>query len=82
MFCNLGNQIGGPSHGLEPHTSKNIDFWALSCRRGPDHKKVGTGPTFNINTSFQRLRHIDISYGKTISAWAMDWFIVFNMAHT
>ena len=25
-FCNLGNQTGGPSHGMQPHTSKHYCF--------------------------------------------------------
>ena len=49
--------------------------------KGPDNEKVGTGPIFNLNTLFQRVRHIDIYYGNTILAWAMDLFLIFDMAH-
>ena len=70
MFCNLDieNQIGCPLHDLEHHTLKDIKSWSLSYQRGLYHEKVDAGPTFNVNTSFQRVRHIDIPYGKTISA--------------
>jgi hypothetical protein len=77
MFCNLGNQIGPSSHGLQPHTTQNIGILAISYQSGTAHEKVGTVTIFNVNTSFQRLRPIDISYGKTISAWAMDCYLIF-----
>ena len=35
-----------------------------------------------VNTAFQRLRPIHIPYGKTISVWAMDWFLIFYLAHS
>jgi hypothetical protein len=43
-------------------------FWDLSHYTGSTNEKVGTGPIFNIKTPFQRLKHIHIPYGKTISA--------------
>jgi hypothetical protein len=69
LFCNLGNQIDGSSHGLDPQTLTNFDFWELSYQRDPAYDvKLGTKSIFNVNTSFQRLKHIHIPYGKTISA--------------
>jgi hypothetical protein len=50
---------------------KIIDILAISHQSGTSHVKDGTESTFNVNTPFQRLRPIDIPYGKTISAWAM-----------
>jgi hypothetical protein len=47
MLCNLGNQIGGPWHGLEEF------FFGTLMPKGPDHEKVGTWPIFNVNTPFQ-----------------------------
>ena len=82
MFCNLGNQVGGLSHGLEPHKSKKYSFLSTLMPMGPDNEKVGTGPIFNVNTPIQRLRHIDIPYGNTIPAWDMDWFLIFYLKHT
>jgi hypothetical protein len=29
MICNLGNQIGPQSHGLQPHTTKNISIFGI-----------------------------------------------------
>ena len=68
MLCNIGNQIGGPSHGLEPHTSKKYSFLSTLMPKGPDNEKVGTGPIFNVNTPTQRLRLIHLIYGNTIPA--------------
>jgi hypothetical protein len=81
MFCNLGNQIGRPWHGLQPHTMKNIGILAILQENGTAHEKVGSVTILNVNTPFQRLRPIDISYGKTISAWAMDCYLDFYSAH-
>ena len=81
MFCNLGNQIGCPWHGLQPHTMENIGILAISHNSGTNHEKVGTVTIFNVITPFQRLRPIDIPYGKTISAWTMDCYLIFYSAH-
>ncbi len=72
MFCNIGNKICPPSHGLQPHTTKNIGILAILHQSGTAHEKVGPVTILNVNTPFQRLRHIHIPYGKTMSAWAMD----------
>ena len=78
MFCNLGNQIGPLWHWLQPHTTKHIGIWATSHQRQSvtAHEKVGPVTILNVNTPFQRLRPIYIPYGKTISAWAMDCYLI------
>ena len=80
MFCNIvGNKIGPPSHGLQPHTTKNIGILAILHPSGTDHEKVGPVTILNVNTPFQRLRPIHTGpYGKTISAWAMDCCLIFT----
>ena len=84
MFCNLGNQIGPPSHGLQPHTTKNIGILAspILHQSGTAHEKVGSVTILNVNIPFQRLRPFHIPYGKTITAWAMDCYIIFYSAHS
>ena len=72
MICNLGNQIGPPSEGLQPHTTKNIGILAILHQSSTAHEKVGPVTILNVNTPFQRLGPIHIPYGKAISAWAMD----------
>ena len=79
MFYNLGNQMGPPRHGLQPHTTQNIGILAISYQSGTAHEKVVTVTIFNVKTPFQGLRPIHIPYGKTISAWAMDCYLIFNM---
>ena len=81
IFCNLGNQIGWPWHGLQPHTMENIGILAISHKSGWNHEKVGTMTILNVNTPFQRLRHMHIPYGKIISAWAKDWYVILYWAH-
>ena len=78
MFCNLWIKIGGPWHGLQPHTFKNIDSLGLSPKSGPAHEKDGTVPIFNVTTPFQSLRPNHIHFGKILSVWAMDWFFIFT----
>jgi len=41
---------------------------AISHKSATNQEKVGTVTIFNVNTPFQRLRSIDIPYGKTIFA--------------
>ena len=83
MFCNIGNLIGPPSHGLQPHTTENTGILAILHQSGTDHEKVGPVTILNVNTPFQRLRPIHIvPYGKTISAWAMDCYLIFYSAHS
>ena len=72
MYCTLGKSIGigVPSHWLEPHIQhKCLLFGNLSHHTGLNQGNIGTTwPMFNVNTPFQRLRHIYIPFGKTISA--------------
>jgi hypothetical protein len=42
---------------------KILAFWPSYTK-----EKVGSVTIFNVNTPFQRLRSIDIPYGKTIFA--------------
>ena len=61
---------------------ENIGILAISHKSGTNHEKVGTVTILNVITLFQRLRPNDIPYGKTVSAWAMDWSPIFYIAHT
>jgi hypothetical protein len=60
---------------------KNIGILAILQENCTAHEKVGSVTILNVNTQFQRLRPIDISYGKTISAWAKDCYLDFYSAH-
>ena len=50
IFYNLGNQIGPPGHGMQPHRTKNIGIVTILQQSGTVHD-IPVGPVTILNVN-------------------------------